>query len=121
MTVNALVIDDLKENRQHFHMILMELGIHVYLAESGEEGLKFVKEHPIDVIFLDYWMPGMNGFQFIDACCSLSHGKDIPVIMISSNLVINQTAIMKGMAQAWLTKCASKRMVENALKSLKIW
>ena len=33
------------------------------LFETGEELLAYLKEHPLDAIFLDIEMPGVNGLQ----------------------------------------------------------
>lgn len=118
MTISTLVIDDVLENRQYFQKQLMELGAHILLADSAESGLKFVANQAIDVIFLDYNMPGMDGFEFVEACRQLPPGRTIPIIMISTDMAINEFAVSKGLAQAWLIKRPTKTMVENALKTL---
>lgn len=118
MTLSALVVDDILENRQYFQRILMQLGTYTLLADSAESGLKVVANQQVDVIFLDYTMPGMNGFEFIEVCRELPAGLTIPIIMISTDLAINEFAVSQGLAQAWLVKRPTKTMVESALRTL---
>ena len=49
-------------------------------AESGEAALRMAREKAFDLIFLDVWMPGMDGF---DACCKIhqtQHNRLTPVV-----------------------------------------
>jgi CheY-like chemotaxis protein len=121
VTISVLVVDDVLTHRQHFQHIFLQLGIYTITAESAEEGLKILKKHKVDAIFLDYNMPGMNGFEFIAECRLLKDAQEIPIIMMSSDMVINEVSVKQGLAQAWVTKRATRHTVENALKTLGIW
>lgn len=118
MTLSILIIDDIPSHRQHFQHILLQLGIYTLVADSAEQGLKLLETTPVNTILLDYNMPGMNGFEFIKEYRSRTKGQDVPIIMMSSDLAINELALKQGLAQAWVTKRATRTMVENALKSL---
>lgn len=121
MTRTVLVIDDVANNRQHFQHLLMQLGAHILQAESAEDGLKVLDSHQVDAIFLDYNMPGMNGFEFIAQYRKNPEHAEIPVVMMSTDMMINEIAVSKGLAQAWIIKRATLTMVENVLKTLGIW
>ncbi len=120
MTISVLVIDDVLRNREHFYQIFLQLGVYTLLADSGEQGLKVLEKQSVDAIFLDYNMPGMNGFEFIAHCRANETMAHIPIIMMSSDMAINEVAVKEGLAQAWLIKRATKAMVENVLKTLGI-
>jgi CheY-like chemotaxis protein len=101
VTISVLVIDDMLHNRQHFQKIFLQLGVYTLFAESGEEGLKILEQRPVDAIFLDYNMNGMNGFEFIGACRTLENRLEIPIVMMSSDMAINALSVQQGLAQAW--------------------
>lgn len=58
-----LVIDDDLMLRQLIHAILAHSGYEVDLAESGNHGLKRLKEKSYDVIISDVNMPEMDGLS----------------------------------------------------------
>lgn len=49
---------------------------------NGPSALEYLKKHTVDLILLDYYMPGMNGMEFIDALHSV--GRAPAVIMVTS-------------------------------------
>lgn len=60
-----LIVDDEESIRHLFSTALTHKGYRVFSAESGEKALELLKEEPINVIFLDLNLPGING---IDLC-----------------------------------------------------
>lgn len=62
---NVLVVDDNKTNQFIAQSILEQRGFSVFLADDGQEGYDFFKEHPqqIDIILMDLHMPVMNGYD----------------------------------------------------------
>jgi len=97
------------------------MDIKPLLADSAEAGLKVIKQQSVDVIFLDYNMPGMNGFEFIEELRQDVDRREIPIVMMSTDMMINQLAVSQGLAQAWIIKRATVKMVENILTGLGIW
>jgi PAS domain S-box-containing protein len=65
--VRALVIDDLKTNRDVLGRMLHALGCEVWTAESGEEALHLARSTAIDIVFVDIRMPGMDGVETLRA------------------------------------------------------
>ena len=65
--LKTLVIDDNEEAREILAEYLASFRFKVAVAASGEEGLAIVKERDeaeaVDVVFLDWKMPGMNGLK----------------------------------------------------------
>ena len=57
----VLCIDDHVRGLAVRKILLEAQGFRVLTAEDGRTGLAIVKQEPIDVVILDYRMPGMNG------------------------------------------------------------
>jgi two-component system nitrogen regulation response regulator NtrX len=85
MHTNAsiLIIDDEKDIRLSLRGIFEDEGWQVTEAGSGTEGLVQAVDGDFDLIFLDIWMPGMDGMAVL--CALRDKGVDTPVIMISGH------------------------------------
>lgn len=62
---------------------LDSLGYRVLAATNGEKGLELFEQHrsQIDVVVLDYLMPGLRGDQVLTAIREL--GSEVPVLMMT--------------------------------------
>lgn len=58
-----LIVDDEESIRHLFSAALTHKGYTVYSAESGEKALELLREEPINVMFLDLNLPGINGIE----------------------------------------------------------
>ena len=61
----ALVVDDIRENRDVLSTLLVDIGVEVFEARDGQEGLDMTREHLPDIIFMDMRMPGMSGDEAV--------------------------------------------------------
>jgi Response regulator containing CheY-like receiver domain and AraC-type DNA-binding domain len=59
-------------------------GLLVDSAESAEQSLEYLKHTRPDVIFMDHLMPGMDGFQAVQAIKANPATATIPVVMYTS-------------------------------------
>src|SRR5262249_53742937 len=68
-SLRALIVDDEPPARRKLLMLLKgEPGVEVVAeASNGLDAIAAAEEHRPDVIFLDIQMPGMNGFEVVDA------------------------------------------------------
>lgn len=62
----ALIVDNEVSVREDLSEILKEEDFDVFMAESGTEALKMVKEEQFRLIFLDLQMKGLDVFKFIN-------------------------------------------------------
>lgn len=66
--IDALIVDDEILNRKTLELLLKEncpdIGT-ILLANSASQAREILKEHPIDLIFLDIAMPKESGFDFL--------------------------------------------------------
>jgi signal transduction histidine kinase/DNA-binding response OmpR family regulator len=79
----VLVIDDDQTARDLMSRGLAKEGFQVFMAASGEEGIRMAKEMRPDVITLDVLMPGMDGWAVLRSIKSDAEVADIPVIMVT--------------------------------------
>lgn len=71
MTLHILIADDEKPARGELRFMLEQLAsTAVYFeATNGQEALDLVAQEPIDVVFLDINMPGVNGLAAAATIC----------------------------------------------------
>ncbi|MFO1407705.1 MAG: response regulator [Steroidobacteraceae bacterium] len=80
----ALIVDDSRSARVILSRMLEQHGLAVDTAESAEQALDYLQQHRPDVIFMDHLMPGMDGFQAVQAIKSDPQTATIPLMMYTS-------------------------------------
>jgi CheY-like chemotaxis protein len=117
----ALVVDDSKLARYVLKEMLLEQGIKVETAESAEEALGTLSAFKPDVIFMDHMMPGMDGFQAVQAIKSDPSTAKIPIMMYTSKdegVYINQARALG--AVGVLPKKLKPVQLQKVLQQLKL-
>jgi CheY-like chemotaxis protein len=84
MTATVLIIDDEIHIRRLISQMLELAGYQVLEAASGPEALRLIEETRPDVITCDIFMPGMTGFDVLEALKSEPVTAEIPVIMLTA-------------------------------------
>lgn len=84
MSKRALIVDDSRSARVILSRMLESYGLEVDASESAEQALEFLRQARPDVIFMDHLMPGMDGFQAIQAIKGNPDTATIPVVMYTS-------------------------------------
>lgn len=83
---NVLIVDDNAINRIIARDLLKKTGLKIDLADSGFAMLDMVKQKHYDLIFLDHFMPKMNGLETFSNFKNSEHlCKNTPVIVLSAN------------------------------------
>ncbi len=92
----VLVVDDEEGIRESISGILEDDGYSVIAAASGEDALSLITDSSPDLIFLDIWLPGMDGLETLSRIRELN--KNVPVVMISGhgNIELAVSAIKIG-------------------------
>jgi len=81
--VSALVADDNKENRDVLSKMLAAIGVAVITAENGQQAVEAVIAHQPDIVFMDIWMPVMDGIQALKEIL-LECGEARPILVAVS-------------------------------------
>jgi PAS domain S-box-containing protein len=86
-TVKALVVDDVKENRDVLKKLLEDVDIKVIEAENGKIGIKKFKEEKPDIIFMDIRMPVMDGLEAIRKLKQNYSDKELNIVVVSASVL----------------------------------
>lgn len=87
-----LIIDDEKDIRNLMQEIFVEEGYQVNLAANGQQARQAWQEQPADLIFLDIWMPDVDGVTLLKEMRDSGILTHSSVIMMSGHGTI-ETAI----------------------------
>ena len=88
--VKVLVVDDTEMNLIVFEERLKDTRMQITKAISGEECLAAVKKDSFDIIFLDHFMPGMDGIETLKCMKNLgieNLSQAAPVIALTANAI----------------------------------
>jgi len=78
-----LIIDDDRAVQATIRLLLERAGHSVVVASDGRNGIAIFESEEFDLLFLDIFMPGMDGFETM----RVVHQQQprIPIIVISGN------------------------------------
>src|SRR5215218_5957146 len=79
--IRTLVVDDERLARQSLHLLLSSDAEVELVGECGrpQEALRLLKQRAVDLLFLDVQMPGMDGFELLEAA-----GTDAAVVFVTA-------------------------------------
>ena len=80
----VLVVDDEFGVADLIDAILTDEGHRVLTAANGRQGLEMLAKEPLDLVFLDYMMPVMDGSVMLRTVMDSPKLQKIPVVMMSS-------------------------------------
>jgi len=84
--LSILIIDDDQFTRELIETILKKIpNISIYQASDGKEALKIVDEVELDMVFLDLYMPNMNGKEFMDSLRKNDRRESFPIVLITTD------------------------------------
>lgn len=78
--LNVVYIDDEKELLEIFTDFFSSEDVLVKTFSNSTKGLDYINENPVDIVFLDFRMPGANG----DLVAS-NISKDIPIVLMTGD------------------------------------
>lgn len=88
MGMNILIVDDSRLMRSAISHSLDMTDLTIdnrYEAPNGRQALEIMESQAVDLIFLDIFMPEMNGLEFVDAVKEDIRFREIPIVVISSD------------------------------------
>ncbi len=88
-SLRTLVVDDSDMARQILHSMLEALGWHCDTADSGYQAMRMIEAaaergRNYDVIFMDWKMPGMDGWQVTQHIRQVYPAATVPIIIMVS-------------------------------------
>jgi CheY-like chemotaxis protein len=85
--LRILIADDNADSRLLVHTFLSLIGYEVCSAADGREAVACAERFQPDVVFLDLWMPEMDG---IEACLRMRDGpcpRPVPIFAVTADLI----------------------------------
>ena len=85
--LRILVVDDNEQMRTIIGTVLAAAGVgRLFYATDGRHGLDQLMHDPVDVAYVDYEMPTMNGLDFISRARALpGETRYLPIIMLTGH------------------------------------
>lgn len=107
-----LFVDDEPSILKVRQLIFESMGYCALTAESGEEALEILREKAVDVVVLDYLMPGMDGEETAREIRRLLG--DIPIVLSSGCLSIPERVLE--LVNASVEKIAGPEALRDAVE-----
>jgi DNA-binding response OmpR family regulator len=108
------ILDDEPEMRKALRRLLTCRGFGVEEYERGEDLLAALSSHPLDYLLLDLHMPGINGFDVLQAV--RSRQIPVPVIVITAHDEPGTAERVRGLgAAAYLKKPVDRDALLSAI------
>jgi len=84
--LSILIIDDDQFTRELIETILKKVpAIEIYQAKDGIEALTIINEVSLNMVFLDLYMPNMNGKEFMDTLRKSNKAESFPIVLITTD------------------------------------
>jgi DNA-binding response OmpR family regulator len=81
---HVLVVDDESLNQDIIMRRLQRLNFTTHAANDGHAALRLLEQKHMDLMFLDYLMPALDGLEVLNKVRQRWHGDELGIIMISA-------------------------------------
>ena len=83
---HLLVVDDEAENRAMLADLLTAVGFTVETADTAELALaRLAEAGGVDLVLMDKWLPGMDGYRAISRLRELPATRELPVVVVTAS------------------------------------
>lgn len=119
--MKVLIVDDAGIMRRIIGKCVAEIGCEALEAENGQQALEVLAANPgqINLIFLDWNMPVMSGFEALQKIKTNPETKSIPVVMATTES--GKADILKAIqtgASGYIVKPFQKETLINKMKEI---
>ena len=119
MTAKILIIEDEKAVREMLCFTLKNNGFEILEAEDSNSALDALRENEINLILLDWMLPGKQGIEISRIIRSSSEIKDIPIIMLTAKSDESDKVLgLESGADDYITKPFSPKELVARIKAL---
>lgn len=117
----VLIVDDNSDMR-HYVAGFLSKYFNVLVADNGDSAFAIAKEGKVNLVLSDVMMPGLNGFELLQAIRSHADIKELPVILLSARA--GEEAKLEGLregANDYLVKpFSSRELIARVASTLQI-
>jgi CheY-like chemotaxis protein len=118
--LNVLVVEDNAVNQELAKVQLTRLGMHPYIVGTGEAAIAFCRLgiQPIDVILMDFRLPGINGIEATTELRKLSAAfASMPVICLTGSAAASDLERFAAHNMSCIHKPASLATIRDGILS----
>jgi two-component system, cell cycle response regulator DivK len=117
MTLTVLYIEDNEINAELVDRILIKHGYTVKIATNGLQGIALAEQLVPDIIISDFHLPDINGPQITQSIRQKDALKDIPIIMLTSD-IYNRADSLEAGVDAYLNKPIRRNLLLTTIAKL---
>lgn len=81
---NILVVEDEEAIREMLMIVLQQSGFEVIAAVDAKEAQRVLEQNKIDLILLDWMLPGISGVEWARRLKKESLYRDVPIILLTA-------------------------------------
>ena len=119
MAAKILIIEDEIAVREMLTFTLKNSGFKTFEAGDSEEALSILSKYNIDLILLDWMLPGKAGIDISRALRASGETKDLPIIMLTAKSEESDKIIgLESGADDYITKPFSPKELVARIKAL---
>ena len=89
--IDALVVDDVADNRAILSQMLRTIGVDVRTAVDGQKAIEAVHERRPDIVFMDIRMPVLGGVEALAEIRRSAEGTDLVCIAVTASGMVHQS------------------------------
>ncbi len=118
---SIMVVDDNEIYREMICKVLRESGFKAIGFESGTDAINALKKHRYHAVFMDLFMPGLDGYNTTKNIRQLQGYEKLPIVALTSN---RDKELIRKWAQCglvgYIAKPATKQSILSALEKAAI-
>ncbi len=115
----VLIVDDSPTETFALTEILKRNGFEVLNAQNADQGLSLARDRHPDLVLMDVFIPGLNGFQATRQLARDPDTASIPVVMVSTkSQETDRVWAMRQGARAYLTKPIDERLLLQTIRQV---
>ena len=119
MAAKILIVEDDNAVREMLSFTLKNSGFETFEAMNNEVAFDILKKHNIDLILLDWMLPGKSGVAISQTLRSSKDTKDIPIIMLTAKSdELDKVQGLDAGADDYITKPFSPKELIARIKAL---
>ncbi len=92
-SLNVLLVEDDAVNRLFARAVLSKYGCTVTAVNNGAEGLDICRRQRFDALFMDCYMPLLDGFKTTEGIRALGGwASDVPIVALTASVTVTDRA-----------------------------
>jgi CheY-like chemotaxis protein/signal transduction histidine kinase/CHASE3 domain sensor protein len=114
-----LITDDDMRNVFALSSALQDYNLNIVMANNGQQALDKLQETPIDLVLMDIMMPGMNGYETMQAIRQQPAFKNLPMIALTAKAMKqDREKCMEAGANDYISKPVD---LDKLLSMMRVW